>query len=86
MNRNYRRPTVAARWYESRNTDAILATAIHAIADRRRSPESIWEQPTDAEIDHIGMAMAEYLAHGDFPASIDGRYFWGDAEPMIVAA
>lgn len=30
-------------WADSRNTDEVVALAIHAIADPSRSPEAIWD-------------------------------------------
>ena len=75
MSRNYNTPTVAAEWASSRETDMAVAVAIHAVADSKRSPEAIWEAPTQAEWDHVTMAVAEYVAHGDFPA--EDSYCWG---------
>ncbi len=77
MNRNYDTPAVATDWASSRNTDMAVAVAIHAIADDKRSPEAIWEDPTPAEWDHVRMAVNEYVRHGDFPAAASG-YCWGD--------
>jgi len=75
-NRNYNTPTVERKWADSRETDMASAVAIHAIADNRRTAEAIWEAPTPAEWDHVKMAVAEYVAHGDFPAD-DSGYCWG---------
>ncbi|MFP4539124.1 MAG: hypothetical protein ACLFPA_12585 [Dichotomicrobium sp.] len=77
MNRNYGTPTVDPQWANSRETHMAVATAIHAISDSTRSPEAIWEAPTDAEFDHVKMAVEEYISHGDFPAEPDGTYPWG---------
>jgi hypothetical protein len=76
-NRNYKRPQVDQQWADSRETHIAVATAIHAIADSKRSPEDIWDDPTPAEWDHVKMAVEEYITHGDFPAEDDGRYPWG---------
>jgi hypothetical protein len=76
MNRNYATPHVDAQWAASRETAMPVAVAIHAIADARRSPEAIWEAPTPAEFEHVQMAVAEYVRHGDFPAEPDG-FAWG---------
>lgn len=84
-NRNYRTPTVLAYWADSRETHEAVATAIHAIADARRSPEMIWEFPTPAEWDHVCMAVEEYLANGDFAREEDGRYMWGQEVVKIAA-
>lgn len=76
MSRNYRTPPVAAEWANSRETDMAVATAIHAIADSNRSPEAIWEAPTQAEWDHVVMAVEEYVRNGDVPFDASG-YCWG---------
>lgn len=76
MSRNYKITTVAADWANSRETDMAVATAIHAIADSQRTPEDIWESPTPAEMDHVRMAVAEYVRHGDYPFDASG-YCWG---------
>lgn len=83
MNRNYRAPLVDARWADTRETHPAVARAIHAIADSKRSPEAIWDDPTPAEWDHVTMAVEEYIAHGDFPVEPDGRYQWG-VEAIIL--
>ena len=76
-NRNYNIPWVDDHWADSRETHIAVATAIHAIADSRRTPEAIWEAPTPAEWDHVKMAVEEYVRLGNFPAEDDGRYSWG---------
>lgn len=90
--RNYRSPreirrTVADldQWAQARETSVEVATAIHAISDSRRSAEDIWEGPTLAEFDHVEMAVAEYLAQGDFEPVTGGLYQWG-AEAVQVGA
>lgn len=83
MNRNYERPTVDAAWADSRNTHIAVATAIHAIASADRTPEQIWESPTQAESDHIKMAVQEYVMQGDFAADEENRYAWGDGHIAI---
>ena len=55
-----------------------VAVAIHAIAGGSRSPEAIWDDPTYAELQHVTMAVQEYLTHGDFEVEEDGRYQWGE--------
>jgi hypothetical protein len=75
--RNYSTPSIDARWAETHETHVAVATAIHAISDANRSPQAIWEEPTDAEWGHVTMAVQEYVANGDFPAEDDGRYHWG---------
>ena len=83
MNRNYPTPNVSAQWADVRDTDMIVAVAIHAIADSTRSPEAIWEAPTSAEFDHVRMAVQEYIAHGDYAA--ENAYNWGDYRFSINA-
>lgn len=76
MSRNYDTPTVDKSWADSRETHMAVARAIHAVADSKRSAQAIWEAPTPAEWDHVAMAVAEYVAHGDFPVDSEG-YSWG---------
>ena len=83
-NRNYPTPRVEPEWADSRETDMVVAVAIHAIADDSRSAEDIWADPTTAECDHVTMAVEEYLAHGDFERSESGRYAWGQATIEVV--
>ena len=73
----YKTPVVAANWAESRETHAAVATAIHAIADNRRTPEQIWENPTQAEWDHVTMAVQNYIENDLFTPEDDGRCCWG---------
>jgi hypothetical protein len=76
MSRNYEAPTVSSEWAASRETDMAVAVAIHAIASVDRTPEAIWEAPTEAEWDHVTMAVKEYVTAGLYP---DERTFaWGD--------
>lgn len=78
MNRNYPKPDFSAyeNWGNTRETDKAVAAAIHAIADRSRSAQAIWEAPTAAETDHIKMALQEYVAAGDLDFDPKG-YWWG---------
>lgn len=77
MNRNYETPKVSPHWADVRHTDLVVAVAIHAIADSDRSAADIWDAPTRAEIEHVAMAVQEYIANGDFPSQ--EKYYWGDA-------
>lgn len=86
MSRNYNTPTVAREWSDSRETHPAVACAIHAISDKARSPEAIWEAPTRAEWDHVCMAVEEYVSNGDFRAEPDGHYPWGMETVVIEAA
>lgn len=85
VSRNYDAPSVDRHWADSRETSMAVATAIHAIADSKRSAEAIWEDPTPAEWDHVTMAVEEYVQAGIFPAADDGRYPWG-CETVKIAA
>ena len=73
----YALPTVDATWAASRETHIAVATAIHAISGPGRTPEQIWEDPTQAEWDHVCVAVENYVASGAFRAEADGRYPWG---------
>lgn len=84
MNRNYKRLcdlqiTLAelTEWADGRKTAEPVALAVHALAASDRTPDQIWDDPTQAELDHVAMAVQEYISHGDYPASADGRYQWG---------
>lgn len=73
----YATPAVSPEWATSRETHLAVATAIHAISDSSRSPQDIWEAPTQAEWDHVHMAVENYIAAGVFAAEEDRRYPWG---------
>jgi hypothetical protein len=80
MTRNYKGPRIDSDWASGRETHPAVATAIHAIADSNRSPDSIWEAPTPVEWDHVGMAVQEYIAHGDYEPTTDKHHnadAWG---------
>jgi hypothetical protein len=83
MSRNYPNPDSLATlaqlraWGGPRETHEAVVAAIFAIADGKRPAVAIWENPTAAEWDHVGMAVEEYVRNGDFPAEGDGRYPWG---------
>ncbi len=68
-------PPVDPYWASSRETDLAVAAAIFAISDKKRSPEKIWEAPTDAEFDHVVMAVQNYVDNGLAPRQ--ERYHWG---------
>jgi hypothetical protein len=76
MTTQYRTPTVAVDWASSRQTDLAVAVAIHAIASTDRTPEAIWEAPTNAEWDHVVVAVQNYVDNGVFEADPAG-YCWG---------
>lgn len=70
-------PQVDQEWARSRQTHPAVAAAIHAIADGVRTPETICENPTEAEKDKVRTTVDEYIRNGDFPAEPGGRYAWG---------
>jgi len=76
-NLNYDVITVPPHWYDSRETHKAVAMAIHAIADKKRTPEAIWEAPTAAEYDHVVMAVQQFVEAGIVEAEDDGKYPWG---------
>jgi hypothetical protein len=82
MNRNYPTYRQTARynandWADARQTHAVVAAAIHAIACAERDANEIWEAPTTAEMDNVIMCIAEWALHGDIEPEADGRYPWG---------
>ena len=85
MSLQYSAPSISAQWANERGTHIAVATAIHAIADNRRTPEVIWYNPTNAEFDHVAMAVENYVDNGVFSAEPDGRYAWGQ-ESVVIAA
>ena len=83
MNTQFPTPSVPAGWAETRETHIAVATAIHAIADKRRSPQAIWEAPTSAEWDHVAMAVQNYIDAGIFDAEDNGHYSWGQETILL---
>jgi hypothetical protein len=77
MTIQFETPAVAASWADSRETHPAVAMAIHAISDNVRTPHAIWECPTQAEWDHVAIAVQNYVESGAFAAEEDGRYPWG---------
>lgn len=69
------------QWADSRETSEVVALAIHAIADNKRSADAIWEDPTPAEMDHVRMAVQNYIDSGDYDAQ--DEYHWGE-EPFTL--
>jgi hypothetical protein len=85
MNRNYATPRVSDEWCITHQTSMPVAVAIHALADKSRSPQQMWEAPTSAEWDHVVMAVAEYVAHSDYEYDFEG-YRWGQEVVRIKKA
>jgi len=54
--------------------------AINAVASARRPAKVLWQSPTGEEVDHIMMALEEYLHFKDFEATPDNIYAWGEDE------
>jgi hypothetical protein len=86
MNYEYNNSDNLRLWANARETHIAVANAIFAIADSSRTAESIWENPTSAEWDHVVMAVEQYLANDLVKTSPDGRYEWGlEAIELCVA-
>ncbi len=85
MSLQYDAPSISAQWDNERETHIAVATAIHAIASGARTPEVIWDDPTDAECDQVARAIEDYVANGVFSAEPDGRYPWGQDSVVIAA-
>lgn len=85
MSLQYSAPSIPAQWANERETHIAVATAIHAIASGARTPEVIWDDPTDAECDHVAMAVQNYIDNDLYPAEDDGRYAWGQDSVVIAA-
>lgn len=83
-NLNYTTPHVPTGWAASRETHDAVAMAIHAISSDERTPQAIFENPTDVEYDTVQSAVAGYTQAGIFDAVPQGQYDWG--EGMIVIA
>jgi hypothetical protein len=69
--------TVPAGWAEERDTHPAIARAIHEIATADRTPQQIWERPTEDEDLEISAALYGYLKRGEFPRTTDNTYSWG---------
>jgi hypothetical protein len=79
MNVNYAfiKSATLELWAESHETHIGVANAIFAISDSKRPAEAIWEDPTNAECQHVKMALEQYIAADLIEPSADGRYCWG---------
>ena len=64
-------------WAESRKTHMAIAAAIHAIASGARSPEAIWEAPTQPEFELVIRAVEQAVRRCDFEPDAHG-FAWGD--------
>lgn len=62
-------------WCSPKETSAVVGLAIHAISDKSRSPDEIWASPTEAEYDHVLMAVENYINAGFFEPAPE--YYWG---------
>ncbi|WP_026606886.1 hypothetical protein [Methylocapsa acidiphila] len=87
--RNYREPNdildfcIALTEAGSLETHPAVLAAINAVASERRPALAIWTSPTGQECDHVVMALEEYIYLGDFAATADGVYSWGQDEIRI---
>jgi len=88
--RNYRDPKEPLEAFhiplemagELESHPGVLA-AINAVATERRPAMVIFKAPTGPECDHIVMALEEYIYLGDFPATPDNCYAWGQDEVRL---
>lgn len=59
------------KWADSRNTDIEIATAIHGLTILpERTPEEVWEEPTDVEYEEV-LRVAFLKTAADI-------LYWGD--------
>lgn len=77
-NANYTIREVPSNWAESRETSAVVAMAIFAIASGSRTPEVIWAEPMNNEWDMVVSIVEQATGNGDFEADEDGEYQWGE--------
>jgi len=75
----------AQSWGDSRETHPAIVMAIHAISSKKRPPMQIWAEPTETELDHVIMAVQNYVEAGVFDADPMGRYSWGNFTIKIVS-
>ena len=81
----YKAPTDQS-WAMARETDFEVEAAIRVIADHlskftggsSRTPEAIWEAPTQIEWGHVEMILDEWVDCGEIEP---GWYSWGQ-EPI----
>ena len=57
--------------------------ACHLTEGWNRIGSEIWDNPTQAEADHIEMMLNEWAIHGDIEPGI---YYWGREYRIEVAA
>lgn len=65
-----------ACWAGIREASEVVALAIHAIADGLRTADEIWDAPTNAEFDHVVMAVRSYTESGLYDYG-EGVFCWG---------
>lgn len=66
-------PTLS--WANNRETDMVVAVAIHAIAKDERTADAIWEDPTADEWGRVLATVKDYIDAGLFPRQ--ESYSWG---------
>lgn len=88
--RNYRDPQAPLEAFHiplekaaELETHPGVIAGINAVATERRPALVIWKAPTGPECDHIVMALEEYIYLGDFPATQDNVYAWGQDEVRL---
>ncbi len=83
--RNYPRPVniaVIDQWAQERSTDIEIAQAINALCvidGDARTPDELWEEPTQDDENRIRDILVEWTKRGDIPGTVNGVYRWGDS-------
>lgn len=69
--------TVPADWAADRDTDFVVAIAIHAVADHieDRTAQEVFEDPSLFEVCQVMVLVDRYVRDGDYPDQPDG-YRW----------
>lgn len=65
-----------AGWAASHHCHPAVATAIHQIATRNRSPEAIWKDPTEVEWEQATQAVERLIEAGLYRRDEDESYAW----------
>lgn len=71
------------QWAAAHETDEVVALAIFAISGPARAPQDIWSSPSQAEEDHVMMAVDNYVANGLYESQ--DVYHWGESKFTLAA-
>jgi len=74
---DYKFERVDPAWCESRDVHPAVGAAIHAIADDSREPHKIWAAPTAEELDHVKLAIKDFVRRGLIEPAPRDMYVWG---------